>query len=1104
MNDRHTRSVSTVVLVALAALFALPAASFAQTFRGGINGTVTDQSGAVIPGATVEATETATNSAHKTISSSAGEFSFQDLPLGAYGISVSASGFKAEKISGIPVKAGIIYTLPIKLAVASAGETVEVNASGLALDTTSTTQTTDIAEVTVQDIPLNGRDFTQLIGLAPGFAGYSLGGFGSVNGTRGNQVNWQIDGADNNDWWHNIPAVNQGGVENIAGVTLPIDSIAEFSLQTQSSAEVGRNPGGSVNLVTKSGTNAIHGSMYYYERNQVMAATNPFSVSGKQPLENVQWGASLGGPFWKDHTFWFTNFEKQKFNIATGATGYEPNQYYQTAAKALLTNAGVPVNSATASLIPLLWPANLLAGTQPGGIQGQAPEFGYSYNGVAKIDHTFNDKQSVYARAFLGQGNQTAPVVTTAINPYFFEIGPIHVYNYSAGHNWSITPAISNTITAGVNYFHQTFSDANTSFGAVATDGFVTGAPFTNAPNINIGYDFEPTGNTPPEGRQDITGHIDEALNWTKGRHQLRMGGEYRRAQVDEFYHRHAIGTFNFIGGQGPLGNATVPWNTSDPDVAALADFLAGFLTKGSIAVGNPERLVLSHGFDIFGQDSYQVSTALNVNFGFRYDYMQPMTDSKKDLSVFRPGLTPTGLAFVGQDINSIYGADWNAISPRVGFSYKPKSLSNTVIRGGGGMFFDTPNANPFLDNRPGNSAPNGLEGNPGGSSPVFTITTAATTIVPGQEIIPTQQLGCSQANPCGVFSVAPNFRSPYNVNFNIQIEQSLGNKAFFQLGYVGSQGRKLLNLLNINQPFLGGGAGAYTGAPPTGSPAGTPCTFGGNCYSDINQVESIGTSNYNSLQAVFKTTNWHNLTSQAAYTWGHNLDEVTAYRGALPQDSYNYKSNLAGDPGDYGNSDFDTRNSLVGYINYDVPTFPGPKALTGGWSLNSAFAFKGGQPITIYNSGDTSGTNEFTQRVNQVSNPLAGVSHSIQSSGSGKFVQWLNPNAFVAPPANTWGTIARNSIFGPGYSDFDLSVFKNTHFSLHDFPVNAQFRAEMYNLFNRVNLASPACTQLCNDYFGSGSAFGTTGSTIGSGNYSPGIGPGEPFNVQLALKILF
>ena len=269
--------------------------------------------------------------------------------------------------------------------------------------------------------------------------------------------------------------------------------------------------------------------------------------------------------------------------------------------------------------------------------------------------------------------------------------------------------------------------------------------------------------------------------------------------------------------------------------------------------------------------------------------------------------------------------------------------------------------------------------------------------------------------------------------------------------------------------------------------------------------MESIGTSNYNSLQAVFRTTNWHGLTSQASYTVGHNLDEVTAYRGALPQDSYNFKNNLTGDPGDYGNSDFDTRSAFKGYINYTIPSLATLKLLTGGWELTTAFAFNTGQPITIYNDDDTSGTNEYTQRVNQIANPFAGISHSIQTNSSGgKFVQWLNPAAFAEPAANTWGTIARNSIYGPGYGDFDLSVFKNTKFDIHDFPINTQFRAEMYNLFNRVNLASPACTQLCNDYFGSGSGFGTSGSTIGAGNFSPGIGPGEPFNVQLALKILF
>ena len=822
MLNRDTRSVSIPIrrmktcprvdrplflLLVFAALLAMPMASVAQTFRGGINGVVTDPSGAVVPGAMVQAVEAATGVTHKTVTSSAGEYIFQDLPLGSYTVTVTGSGFQSTVVSKVPVTAGVIYTLPVKMSIASTGETVEVSASGLALDTTSTTQTTDIPEVEVQDIPLNGRDFTQMIGLAPGFAGYSLGGYGSVNGTRANQINWQIDGSDNNDWWHNIPAVNQGGVENIAGVTLPIDSIAEFSLQTQSSSEVGRNPGGTVNLVTKSGTNSLHGSAYYYERNQALAKSNPFNTLGDLPLSNTQWGASLGGPFWKDHTFWFANFEKQKFNIATGNSGTEPNAGYQAAALMLLNNkdangnaygsyAPVPVNATMQNLISILWPANLISGTSLDAIQNPAPEFGYSYNGVIHLDHTFNQKHSVSGRAFLGQGNQTAPVGQTDVNPWYFEIGPIHVYNYSVADNYMISPSISNSVTIGVNYFNQTFSDAKTGFGDVAGAGFVTGSPFRNAPNIKISG-FEPTGNTPPEGRNDITGHLNEALNWTRGKHQMRLGGEYRQMQLNEFYWRHSTGSFTFStdypsawDATDESGNPVIPVASK---IKSLANFLAGYMTKSAMAFGNPERTVYSHAFTGFAQDSYQLTPDLNVNFGLRYDFMQPMHDSKKDLSVFRPGLTSTGIAFQGVDISSVYEPDYTSFSPRVGFSWSPKPSPGTVVRGGAGLFFDMPNANPFLDNRPGNLAPNGLEGNPGGSNPVVNATTGNVVIQSGAQIIstPSKDVSCPQSSPCGAFGVAKGFRSPYNINFSLQVERSLGGQGARAARICGQPGKK-------------------------------------------------------------------------------------------------------------------------------------------------------------------------------------------------------------------------------------------------------------------------------------------------------------------------
>src|SRR5207253_6491403 len=300
---------------------------YAQTFRGAINGSVTDPSGAVVAGANVKATNTNTGIALSTVSTSGGAFTFQDLPLGTYKVSVVAPGFSAYTVDKVQVAAGTIYTLPIKLSMAKQATTVEVSAAALIVDTATQTQTMTIPADVVQNAPLNGRDFTQLISVEPGFGGYNVGGFGSLNGTRPNQMNWQIDGVDNNDFWHNIPAVNQGGVSGIAGVVLPIDSVIEFSAQTQNGPEAGRNAGGTVNVVTRSGGNELHGSVYYYNRNEFYAAHTPFLPSGSKapPLRNENYGASAGGPILKDKLFFFANYEKQDFIIGLSGVATEPS-----------------------------------------------------------------------------------------------------------------------------------------------------------------------------------------------------------------------------------------------------------------------------------------------------------------------------------------------------------------------------------------------------------------------------------------------------------------------------------------------------------------------------------------------------------------------------------------------------------------------------------------------------------------------------------------------------------------------------------------------------------------------------------------------------------
>src|SRR5215470_4773205 len=385
--------------VAILLLFSLAVAANAQTFRGTINGTVTDPSGGSVPNATVKATETATGIDHTTTTTTDGGFAFQDIPLGLYKVTVTASGFPPYAVDKVDVSAGQIYTLNVKLTLQATTTTVEVSAAAITLDTSTATQNMTITSDVVQDVPLNGRDFTQLVAVAPGYGGYSVGGFGSINGARANQTNWQIDGVDNNDFWHNIPAVNQGGVSGIAGVVLPIDSIDEFSSQTQSGAESGRNAGGTVNLVIKSGSNTIHGSAYYYNRNEFYGAASPFfapsaTTPKAPPVRNENYGFSLGGPFVKNKLFYFTSFEKQDYLIGLSGVATEPSDAWVALAQDLLNNPGgkygsyAPVTASTLSQNLIgpngFWPRNLIGGLPASDNNFFSPvaSTGYSYNGV--------------------------------------------------------------------------------------------------------------------------------------------------------------------------------------------------------------------------------------------------------------------------------------------------------------------------------------------------------------------------------------------------------------------------------------------------------------------------------------------------------------------------------------------------------------------------------------------------------------------------------------------------------------------------------------------------------------------------------------------------
>src|ERR1700722_3320161 len=373
--------IFTLLAVFAAALLSSTQSS-GQTFRGGINGTVTDASGAVVPGAKITATDVATSAVRDTVSSSAGEFSFNDLPLDTYKVKVDAPGFQSTEVNGVEVLAGKDYTLPVKLSVASQATTVEVAADALSLDTTPITQTTTLQAEALQDVPLNGRDFTQLLGTSASFSGYNNSG--SVNGTRSDQINYTINGTDNNDLYLNADAVNQGGISGIAGVIYPIDALDEYSLQTTGNSESGRSPGGNLNVTTKSGSNQFHGDAYYYNRNEALAVLSPFVTPGspEQPLRNQNYGASVGGPIWHDHTFLFLLYEAQKLAIGEANTVTEPSPAYQALALAELTKYGVAPNPVSQNILSTMWVPSDIANlpAQPFNYSSSAPQSGYSHN----------------------------------------------------------------------------------------------------------------------------------------------------------------------------------------------------------------------------------------------------------------------------------------------------------------------------------------------------------------------------------------------------------------------------------------------------------------------------------------------------------------------------------------------------------------------------------------------------------------------------------------------------------------------------------------------------------------------------------------------------
>lgn len=1030
--------------VLIAALLA--AGAWAQTFRGGLTGTVTDTSGAAVPEAAVTLDNPATGFTRSTLTTSAGEYNFPDLAVGIYVVTVKRGGFETTRVDKIEIAVSKTTNINVQLGVAQQQQIVEVSAAAVNLETTSSGLAAQVDDKTVQELPLNGRDFRQMVKLAPGVTPSGA----DVNGMRSTSNNYQVDGADNNDAMLGIESQNQPGVAGIAGGLLPIDAIDQFSVQTNAGADMGRNSGSNINMVIKSGSNTVHGTAYFFNRNEDLASASPLLAPGSRPQEirNNQPGFSVGGPIIKNKTFFFVSGEMQLAIAGESILDTSPSAAWVSAGDAVLSRYSIPVNPVSMNLLTI-YPADSRTGpaTANNYLANSLNTYN-SFNGLVKIDHRFNEKHSISVRYFGSAGTQVADVGSHFKE--FFQTAPMHVHNFSVVENAILSPRLVNQLTLGENYFMQTFQDEDIGFSSLAL-GLNTGSLIAGAPTIKISG-FDSVGATQPAGRTDTTGHITDNLSYSVGRHQIKAGGEYRRAVLDVAYFNNVRGTFSFDGTRGPWsGDSTV-----SSTLKALADFLAGYPSNSSGATinrGEPEPIYQLNSGDAWFHDNFQITPRLNINFGVRYDYYGVLHDSADNLANFVPS--------VGFTTRQLYPKTPRDFAPRFGFSYQPKWARRWVIRGGYGIFYDVPPVNAWASASSSNGAANGVAYNPGGPNPVYALN--ATNVV-FQSGVPV--FGNAVATPpFGAFSVTQQFKMPYAQNYNLNVQAQLSKSALLQVGYVGNVADHLLSLLDINQPI--NGVRPFAQQYPT--------------LGAINQLQTNANSHYNSLQASLHQQLWHGLAANLNYTWSHAIDDDSSY--TTPMNSYNLGL-------DKGNSTFDTRHILTGFISYALPQLGAfAPRLTRGWQLNTLLTFTTGSPINITTGKNTDLTGENKDRVTLVGDPFANVP---VLSGT-RAVQYLNPAAFVAPPSGAYGDLGRDALFGPGFGSFDFSVFKHTRITER---VMSEFRVEILNLFNRTNWANPSTSF-------SSASFGQLTQTK-NGSSAPGLGFGEPRNVQLGLKLIF
>ena len=965
------KAVRSLVFCLAGLLVSLPA--FSQSTAGRILGSVTDQTGAALKGATVAIADLERGTSRSLTTDDAGEYVAPDLPPSTYKVRVEAHGFRAVEHTGVNVEVAKDVRLDFSLQPGQVAETITVSEQVPLVDTTSSTLGGTLSNQEINDLPLNGRNYENLLQLRPGVMRYPGGGFSttSANGLRAEDNAYLVEGLFDSEPYSGQAIINGSGIAGDSATILPIDSIQEFNLQQNPPAEYGWKPGAVVNVGLKSGTNSVHGTAFVFGRDGAMDARNFFNTAPnpKLPRTLEQFGGSLGGPIIKDKAFFFGAYEGQLYNVGNSFGGVtSPSMVAMpTNATCLFLSTGDCADSIPDTIADLqaggitVSPASLqVAGCAVSGATVNCNGKGFPTNNnptisiangfnndvrienlVAKIDYRLNQVHSVSGMYFFGNNRGT---VEDFPELQSFWRSQIHTRAQVAGGSWIWIPTARwvNEARFGYNRLYQPTlpGDLNTPASAYGLDTGVTG-PFTGGlPRIGFGGYFFPGlgGFKWPkfQGPDTITQFVDH-ISYTAGKHALKFGGEIHRDAVRNAAYGNSRGSITFLGG------------ILDPASTQLEDFLAGFPFKASVEVGDPTLHLHNWAYAAFLQDDWRASRNLTLNLGLRYEYNSVVQEDHNLLGNFDPNV---GLVQVGKQISSLYNPDHTNFAPRMGFAWDIGGKGRTVLRGGAGLSFETVNWQSFIafNNAFGpGSVPTGAPIDASNNTSGGNITTGNTTLK--YFLSPTPISWDPSSGPlygaptincfnsaCPIMTVDRNLTTPYVWTWTLNVQHAIGANLSLEVAYVGNHGTNLTGIRDINQPRVGSGwtpAAIAAGAPDNDAEAAAqPFAAKFPYLANIFQMGNVYRSNYDGLQVTLNSRNFHGLSMVAGYTYSHALDDVGAnwdfgYGAGLPQDSTHVER-------EYANSDFDIRHRLTVSLTYAIPGRKGHAQMMEGWEVNT------------------------------------------------------------------------------------------------------------------------------------------------------------------------